>query len=75
MKTLQQHISEKLVLTNNSKIRKTAEIIEVKTNKELQNIVRDRYLENPKELDLTDLETNKFIETVLETINNKKYNI
>ena len=59
MKTLQQHISEKLVLTNNSKIRKTAEIIEVKTNKELQNIVRERYLENPKELDLTDLDVSE----------------
>jgi surface protein len=59
MKTLQQHISEKLVLTNNSKIRKTIELIEVKTNKELRNIVRERYLKNQKELNLTDLDVSE----------------
>lgn len=57
MKTLQQHISEKLVLTNNSKIRKLD--IEVNTSKELRDIVRDRYLENPKELDLTDVDVSE----------------
>ena len=59
MKTLQQHISEKLVLTNNTKIRKSTGIIKVNTTKELQNIVRDRYLENPKELDLTDVDVSE----------------
>lgn len=59
MKNLQQHIYEKLIINRNSHVKSNEKTIKVKTSKELQNIVRDRYLENPKELDLTDIDVSE----------------
>ncbi len=59
MKTLRQHISEKLIINRNSHIKSNEKKIKVKTSKELQDIVRDRYLENPVELDLTDVDVSE----------------
>ena len=57
MKSLTQHITEKLVLNNNTKIRKYN--YHPKTNEELQNLVEKLIEERGNESDLNDIDTSQ----------------
>lgn len=55
MKTLQNYILEKLKITKSKKVKK----IKVSDRRELVNIVRERVKEDPKHIDLTDIDVSE----------------
>ena len=60
MKSLTQHITEKLVLNSNSKIRKQQEYnYHPKTKEELQKIIKQLVAERGNEADLNDIDTSE----------------
>jgi surface protein len=60
MKSLTQHITEKLVLNSNSKIRKEREYnYHPKTRKELMDIIENRIHEYGNDVDLNDIDVSK----------------
>ena len=60
MKSLTQHITEKLVLKSNSKIRKEREYnYHPKTRKELMDLIENRIYEYGNDVDLNDIDVSK----------------
>ena len=59
MKSLTQHITEKLVLNSNSKIRKREYNYHPKTTKELKELVKKLISERGNKADLNDIDTSK----------------
>ena len=59
MKSLTQHITEKLVLNSNSKIRKREYNYHPKTGDELKELVKKLIEERGNEADLNDIDTSK----------------
>jgi surface protein len=59
MKTLQRHITEKLVLNNNTKIRKQEYKYHPASRAELQKLLNELFKERNEEADLNDIDTSE----------------
>jgi surface protein len=72
MKSLNQYINEKLVLTSNTKVKKHQFNYHPKTNEELRTLVNELIEERGNEADLNDIDTSK-IDDMSHVFENKKF--